>query len=628
MLRTRMLVVVLLVAVLSAGASASFDGFAVVYGSEAEKEPLLVSWEAPILEVDGLKFKDLNKNGELDGYEDWRLSPQERAADLLAQMALEEKLAQMIHLTLYSPQDKWFAESNVGFALAYSYLSAGRREAAEEANRLQKLSESSKWGIPLVISMDSIMGASWVKGATLYPDQIGLGATWDPELVRKLNDMQRQEMLALGIRMSMSPSADLATEPRWGRFQECYGEDVDLAVQMVVAAIQGLQGGSELTSESILVSVKHFPGSGPQEGGTDGSPLVFDEDSLAMHLKTFQAAIEAGAGSIMPYGYSQVPFLGGDAVERTAHESAEVMTELLRKKLGYDGLIQTDWGLKHLDAALAGADILGGSSVREIQRLAAGLSPEMVDEKVGRILEMKFKLGLFENPYVDPDYAAEFVGNEKHLALAYEAAAKSFTLLKHELKTNPLAQGTILVGGSLADDAEALNSGWKVMDESATSILQAIKAKAGAEVVTEADGPEFSSLTSAIVVVGEPASTHQPPWGVDNLEIPAADMDLLRALDAAGVPTISIVVLSRPYVLTELVELSESVLVVYRPGLSMGAVAIADALAGELPITGRLPVQLPRSMEQVRNQREDLARDLEDPLFDIGFGLQVSSFCQ
>lgn len=628
MLRTRMLVVVLLVAVLSAGASASFDGFAVVYGSEAEKEPLLVSWEAPILEVDGLKFKDLNKNGELDRYEDWRLSPQERAADLLAQMALEEKLAQMIHLTLYSPQDKWFAESNVGFALAYSYLSAGRREAAEEANRLQKLSESSKWGIPLVISMDSIMGASWVKGATLYPDQIGLGATWDPELVRKLNDMQRQEMLALGIRMSMSPSADLATEPRWGRFQECYGEDVDLAVQMVVAAIQGLQGGSELTSESILVSVKHFPGSGPQEGGTDGSPLVFDEDSLAMHLKTFQAAIEAGAGSIMPYGYSQVPFLGGDAVERTAHESAEVMTELLRKKLGYDGLIQTDWGLKHLDAALAGADILGGSSVREIQRLAAGLSPEMVDEKVGRILEMKFKLGLFENPYVDPDYAAAFVGNEKHLALAYEAAAKSFTLLKHELKTNPLAQGTILVGGSLADDAEALNSGWKVMDESATSILQAIKAKAGAEVVTEADGPEFSSLTSAIVVVGEPASTHQPPWGVDNLEIPAADMDLLRALDAAGVPTISIVVLSRPYVLTELVELSESVLVVYRPGLSMGAVAIADALAGELPITGRLPVQLPRSMEQVRNQREDLARDLEDPLFDIGFGLQVSSFCQ
>lgn len=631
MLRKGLVGVVLILLLASVGVAASFTEDFMIHPSSGE-QPLLVSWQAPILEIDGLKFKDLNKNGVLDRYEDWRLSPQERAQDLLEQMELEEKIAQMIHLTLYSPQDRWFKEQNVGFALAYSYLSDSVRFAAEEANRLQMLSESSKWGIPLVISMDSIMGASWVKGATLFPDQIGLGATGDAELVYKLNDLQRQEMLAMGIRMSMSPIADLATEPRWGRFQECFSEDVDVATEMVVAAIKGLQAGTELNPQSILVSVKHFPGSGPQEAGWDGNPIVFAEDSLAMHLKPFQAAIEAGAGSIMPYGYSEVPFLGGDAAERTAHESRTVMTELLREELGYDGIIQTDWGMRHLDAALAGADILGGAGLREIQRLAGGLDPELVDGKVMRILEMKFKLGLFENPYVDPDYAVEFVGNTEHLQLAYEAAAKSFTLLKHDFKGSPYEQGPIFVGGSLADDAEALNSGWKVMGDDATSILQAVAAKADGKVITLAEGDvlvdKLAAAGCAIVVLGEPASTHQPPWGVDTLDIPEEDLELLRALDSAGIPTISVVVLSRPYVLTELVELSDSVLVVYRPGVSRGAEAVANALAGELPITGTLPVQLPRSMEQVLAQREDLAKDIEDPLFDYGYGIQVNSFIQ
>lgn len=622
-------VIFLLLASVGVNAGSSTEDFVVYKGSG--DQPTLVSWQAPLLEVDGLMFKDLNKNGVLDNYEDWRLSPEERALDLIAHMTPEEKVSQMIHITLYSPQDKWFAEQNVGFALAYSYLSDGPREAAEGANRLQMLSESSKWGIPLVISMDAIIGASWIKGATLYPDQIGLGAAGDADLVRRLNDMQRKEMLAMGIRMSMSPIADLATEPRWGRFQECFTEDVDLAVPLVVAAVQGLQAGSELNSESILVSVKHFPGSGPQENGWDGNPLVFHEDTLPMHLKTFQAAIEAGAGSIMPYGYSKVPFLGGDAVERTAHESSVVMTDLLRHQLGYDGIIQTDWGMRHLDAALAGADILGGAGVREAQRLAGGLWPEQIDEKLMRILEAKFRMGLFENPYVDPDFAAELVGNEEHQALAYEAAVKTFTLIKHEFKGSPFTKGTILVGGSLADDADALNSGWKVIGEGETSILQAVRAKASSEVVAfaeEMSEDQLRAVGCAIVVVGEPASTHQPPWGVDNLEIPEADMELLRKLEAAGVPTISVVVLSRPYLLAELTELSESVLVVYRPGVSQGAAAIADALAGEVPITGRLPVQLPRSMEQVYNQREDLAKDIDDPLFDFGFGIQVNSFNQ
>ena len=152
----------------------------------------------------------------------------------------------MLHITLYSPRETWFSNENVGFALAYDYLSESPVDAANKVNQLQKWSESSRWGIPLIISMDSVMGASWVKGATLYPDQIGLAATGDPELVRRLNEMQRIEMKAMGIRMSLSPIADLASEPRWGRVQECFGEDADLAKAMVAAAVAGLQAGSEL----------------------------------------------------------------------------------------------------------------------------------------------------------------------------------------------------------------------------------------------------------------------------------------------------------------------------------------------------------------------------------------------
>lgn len=220
----------------------------VLYVEADGEQPLLGYTEnIEILEVDGFKFKDLNKNGQLDVYEDWREDTEARVADLLSQMTPENKAAQMLHMTLVSLKESWFNELNVGFVLAYTYLSAGAEDAANKTNEVQALSESSALGIPTVFSMDSVIGASWVDGASLLPDQLTLAATGDVELVRELTDMQREEMLALGVRMSLSPVADLATDPRWGRVQECFGEDVELATQMVVAAIEGLQGGSELT---------------------------------------------------------------------------------------------------------------------------------------------------------------------------------------------------------------------------------------------------------------------------------------------------------------------------------------------------------------------------------------------
>ena len=285
------------------------------------KQIVLKTAGLDILEQDGYKFKDLNKNGELDPYEDWRLTPEERTEDLLSRMSDKNKAAQMAHMTLVTLKESWFSDLD----------------------------------IPVVFSMDSVIGASWINDTTILPDAITLGATGDAELVQELADIQRQEMKALGVRMSLSPNADLATDPRWGRNQETYGEDADTAKTMVVAAITGLQNGTDgIGVDSVMSCVKHFPGSGPQTGGVDGSPLVFDDETFALHLSIFEAALTVHPASIMPYGYSTVPYLGGDAVENYAHESSVVMNDVLRGRLGYDGIIQTDWGLNHIVAMQAG----------------------------------------------------------------------------------------------------------------------------------------------------------------------------------------------------------------------------------------------------------------------------------
>ena len=606
--------------------------------AEGEQAELGVADESILIEADGLKFKDLNKNDQLDPYEDWRLGTEERVADLLSQMEPDEKAFQMLHMTLVTLKESWFNENNVGFVLAYTYLADGIEAAVQRGNYVQALSEESRLGIPVVFSMDSVIGCSWIDETTIIPDQITLAATGDVALVGQLAVMQREEMKALGVRMSLSPTADLATDPRWGRAQECFGEDAELASAMIKAAVQGLQAGDKLTPDSVIACVKHFPGSGPQTNGEDGSPIVLNDDSIDMHLSVFKAAIEAGAASIMPYGYSTVPYLGGDAVDNFAHESNVVMNDLLRNDLGYEGIIQTDWGTNHTAAALAGADALGGAGARESKKLVEALSEEQLNEKVGKLLAAKFELGIFENPYSDLETAQAVVGTEENYALAKQAAAEALTLVKYE---NPveLAGRNIIVAGTLADDAAALNSGWKIPNDNfeferttGDSILKGIINEAGEDKVTFIGNdtsliPEsIGEDTVAVLVVGEKSGTHQPNWGAQTLEFPAEQQELAAALKAAGAYVVTVVVMNRAYVLSPIAEQSDSVLLVYRPGMTAGAEAVADALFGKAAITGHTPFQIPADMNQVLTQREDLAKDITDPLYDYGFGIETESF--
>ena len=620
---------------------------------ETPVQPALQARVKEIIEVDGYQFKDLNDNGELDAYEDWRLSPEERAENLLSLMTAEQKAAQMVHLTLVTKKDSWFSKNNVGFALVYEYIFepeeddeeedeeesdeaqttlSSARNAAMRTNEIQELSESSELGIPVIFSMDTEAGAAFVKDATFLPDEINQGAAGDAELVTRLNEVLKEELMAVGVRMALSPDADLITDPRWGRNQECYSEDVETVETMIAAAVKALQGENGLDENSVMATVKHFPGAGAQTDGVDGSPLTISEDSIDLHLAGFRAAIEAGVAAVMPYGYSTVPYLGGDAVDNSADQSAAVMTDLLRGELGYEGIIQTDWGLNFVGAANAGADVLGGAGVRSTAQLVDGVDEALLTDACRRILIAKFQLGLFENPYVDEDAAEAIIGSEAHKAVAKEAAAKSFTLVKYENAAS-LAGQSFIVAGELADDVRCLNSGWTAKEPveiAGTSILTALEQKAGADNVTyitsAEEVPADLNGVTAVVVVGEKSGTHDPAWGAATLEFPQEQVELINALDKAGANVVAVVVMNRAYVLTPIAEAADSVLVVYRPGVTCGAEAVADCLFGETAITGRLPFQIPASMEQVLAQREDMPKDIENPLYEYGFGIDAEGF--
>lgn len=603
------------------------------------REVVLKTAGLDLIEADGCQFKDMNKNGQLDPYEDWRLTAEERAENLLSLMSDKAKAAQMAHMTLVTLKESWFNDLDIGFALTYTYFAESKDTAVEKMNYIQALCEESELGIPVVFSMDSVIGASWINGTTILPDAVTLAAAGDAELVRELADIQRQEMKALGVRMSLSPNADLATDPRWGRNQETYGEDADTAKAMVVAAVTGLQGGTEgIQADSVMACVKHFPGSGPQTGGVDGSPLVFDEETFALHLSVFEAAMTANPASVMPYGYSTVPYLGGDAADNYAHESSVVMNDVLRGQLGYTGIIQTDWGLNHIVAMQAGADVMGGMGQRDISRMVDSVDPELLTDRCRRLLLAKFQLGVFENPFVDAREVAEVVGSQAHYAKALEAAQRAMTLVKYEGQT-ALEGQRIIVAGSLAENVDALSSGWKISSETGLitegkSILDAIRARAGEANVTyigddvSAVAASYPAGTTAIVVVGEASGTHEPAWGTATLEFPSEQLNLLSALDASGVNVVAVVLMNRAYVMTPVDNVSDAVLIAYRPGVTAGAEAVAHALFGDSAISGTLPWQIPATMDQVLLQREDLPKDIESPLYEYGFGIEVAAFGQ
>ena len=645
-------------AVLSAAAmTAALLSGAVFAEGESYEQPALNPHSKSVIEVDGYQFIDLNGNGELDVYEDWRQDAETRAADLVGQMTAREKIAQMQHPTYLPRADGKIAPYLQDYCTDYGIGMLLIRElnsveaAATTMNTIQEYAEASRLGVPVLVSMDSVHGLSYVSGATVTPHNLALAATRNEELVTKLAEIARDEHLAVGVRMTLSPEADIASEPRWGRVMETFGEDPDLVTQMVTAQVVAFQNGRDgLNTGSIVACMKHFPGAGPQMEGKDTSPIISSEETLQIHLKPYYAALEVNVASIMPY-YS-VP-LALD-MENSAIGSKATLQDLLRDEMGFTGIIQTDWGMiwaiqealgtmtgeevSDEEAILIGVtqsrvDGIGGESIRLIDLMEEYTQEGKIDEAIltaaaTRIVKVKFEMGMFENPYCDVDYAVSFVGNEENQKVNLQAAREAMTLLKNDgaLPLNPDAKQTILVCGPRAFDMDSLVGGWSSAQEGMT-IADAVAAYAGENttVLTEKEDVEVirelaQQADVIIVSIGEPSYQHDPVWGYDTLEIVQSQQEILEAAVASGKTVITVVTGGRPYILTWCDENTSAILEAYYPG-AQGGIAIGETLFGLNNPTGKTPMQFPRDMESVNDQEGDVSFDLENPLYDYGFGL-------
>ena len=452
----------------------------------------LLGEEAPVLEIDGNTYRDLNKNGVLDIYEDSSLSVDRRVEDLLMQMTLEEKAGLMFINLIGMSGDGSLSEGpdigeNVTLVLESNSTliakkkmnhfnimqSPSARSIATWNNNIQKLAERTRLGIPVTIATDPRHVTEHNIGANVptpffskWCSPLGMAAIGDTNLMREFGDIARQEYMALGMRLALSPMADLATEPRWGRINGTFGEDAELSAQLTKAYILGFQGDT-LNSNSVACMTKHFSGGGPQKDGDDphfpyGSEQAYPGDNFDYHLIPFEkGAFPAHTAQIMPYY--------GIPVGQTSEDvgfgyNKEIITGMLRLKYGFDGVICTDWGLvtgnfikpaaawgvqelTELERAEkilnAGCDMFGGESSPEwiIELVSSGkLSEERVDKSVRRILRDKFQLGLFDNPFVNADNLS-LVGHKTFIVKGKESQRKSLVLLKNDDTILPLKKG-------------------------------------------------------------------------------------------------------------------------------------------------------------------------------------------
>ncbi|GIF74472.1 discoidin domain-containing protein [Asanoa siamensis] len=523
--------------------------------------------------------RDLDRNGTIAPYEDWRQPIETRVNDLLGRMTAEEKAYQMFYNAQAFPRAGWH------------FGPAG----AADLHAALLGSSGTRLGIPFVSAGDTIHGYQ-----TTYPTQSALAAARNYPLQYKLGDMQRREQLEVGTRGVLGPLAEVGTKVLYPRIQEGNGENAVVAAAQVRALVAGLQGGPELNPRSVLATVKHWPG----EGAGGEALIVYDGVTIKYHLIPFRAAMEAGAVNIMP-GYAGSSFLdpGGPG----AGDSAPILA-YLRQNLGYQGLITTDWlpWGAWVGAARAGSDVMGGADPGatgfSMGTFISSVGAARIDDAVRRVLRIKFQLGLFENPYGDPVNGPYRMHQPSYTALANQASREAMTLLKNDGAVLPLrlaAGDTVVVAGPRATDTSAccIWTSYFHQEYGSLTMLDAIRARgaqAGVNVVSgDAPNPKL-----AIVAVGEGSYTHGTQWVKEQPYLPPDQLALIRNFRARGIPVVVALVMPRPYVITEWHDQANAIVVTYRGGEEMGP-ALASLLFGDYAPTGKLPWQLPRSLTDV-----------------------------
>lgn len=569
-------------------------------------------------------------------YQDTKLSIEDRLEDLIARMTIEEKAGQMYHArALLSSSGQNQTRSMItNKSISHFVYQGGVNNVSDFIdwyNDIQDLARTTRLGIPITFSTDPQHG--WTQdGATSnvgqslsrWTEPMGLAALGDLDLARSYADVVRQELAAVGIRQVLYPQVDLATEPRWGRTGLTMGESANLTSSVLLPMLDGFRGSGGV-EDSVIATVKHFPGAGPMENGEDahfpwGKNTIYPGHNLHEHLIPFKAAIAAGAPQIMPY-YSR-PF-GTEWEEIGFAFNKPVITGLLKEDLGFEGIVLTDfgiltltpWGLENKTVLErtryvvdAGCDIIGGESSSEniVTLVKQGqVSESRINASVRKLLRQKFELGLFDDPYSNKEKAAQIVGQEEFRRLGNESQWRSLTLLTNIDNILPLSPS---------------NDSVKVYTE---GIPAQILERRGLTVV---DVPGESDF--AILRLASPFTPPDPNWpaaaAINNgsLAFDLQEQERQAAIYDAT-PTIVDMKFNRPAVIPEIAEKAAALFASY--GSSDDALLDVIFNAQGAGPQGRLPFDLASSMAAVENSHEDLPFDTKDPLFKFGHGLSYNS---
>jgi beta-glucosidase len=615
---------------------------------------------------------------------------------LLKRMTLEEKVGQMTQLAIgmvtrgrdqeiqIDPKklDKALVQYGVGSILNVSEQALTVDKWHEIIGQIQTANKKSRLGIPVIYGIDSIHGANYVQGATLFPQEIGMAATWNPELMKRGSEIAAMETRAAGIPWSFSPVLDIGRQPVWPRFYETFGEDPYLAKVMGVAFVRGLEGTDVSSQDHVAASLKHYMGNSLPLSGRDRTPAWIPENYLREYvLPTFDAAVKAGAHTIMVNS--------ADINGIPGHINYHILTEILRDELGFKGFVVSDWeDIKKLVtvwhvapnekeatrmAVMAGIDMsmvpLDYSFADHLIALVKeGAVPQSrIDEAVGRILKVKFELGLFENSMPNPALKSK-VGLPESRQAALQAARESMTLLKNTNNLLPLSKDRkVLVTGPTADSLISLNNGWSYVWQGSEeslyprdrpTIRRAIEAKAGAanvnyvpgtkitrppgttsnntptNVESEVDIPAAVRAAGAADVVvlclGEGSYT-ETPGDIPDLTLGEPQRKLAEAIVNTGKPVVLVLVEGRPRVINRIGDNVGAVLMAYNPG-NEGGQAVADVLFGDFNPCGKLPFTYPRfpnglmTYDHKAFENESFDNAGIRPQFEFGDGLSYTTF--
>ena len=596
----------------------------------------------------GFMFRDLNKNGKLDVYEDPRQNTGARVEDLLRQMTIEEKAGTLfINGSIINEDGSIEPPSippNTGPQLVAKdqidrhkmnhfnlWDIPGVKALSIWSNLLQQYAEETRLGIPITIASDPRNHFSRAiyeiaaEGFSQWCQPLGFAAIRDEDLVRRFADIVRQEYLASGIRVALHPQVDLATEPRWPRISGTFGEDAQLSAKLAKAYIEGFQG-EEIGPKSVACMTKHFPGGGPQNEGLDPhfdfqKGQVYPGDNFEYHLVPFAAAIQANTAAIMPY-YG-IPIDQTDENVAMAYNRA-IITGLLREKYQFDGIICTDWGLitdlvtpefrwparawgvedltyiervkKLIDA---GVDQFGGESCPEylVELVKTGqISEERVDESVRRVLSLKFQLGLFDNPFIDPEVSIKVFGKPMSISAGLSAQSRAMTLLKNEDHVLPLDSTHKVFVRDIDTDTAGRYAEIVSMPEEADLVIIRLST------------PWYPVETDIPMAKG----FHHGDLDFKDVE----KQEILSLLRKK--PAVVVIELDRPAVIPEINAAAKALMADF----GASDAAVLDVVFGKAKPEGRLPFELPSSMEAVRQQRSDVPHDSESPLYPFGYGLE------